>query len=217
MPPAGLSTRPEPVLGLRLCLCGVELLLERVRSTRGLRPALVPVFGGRLCGAGHIHLLVTGQLSIDQDPPGVYHLEWDGNNWSSPLSVYKGSWYPQYPHIVIDRGNQLHATWFIGDSPWEPTTPYQVWYAHGRSQSPAETPVPPPTSTPTPTATPLATATPTATPYPTLAPVGTALPDGLYTESDDLMRLLVGLAPVLILATAIFAVRFGWLRRSSGR
>jgi hypothetical protein len=167
--------------------------------------------------AGHIHLLVVGRLSLDQDPPGVYHLEWDGNNWSSPLPVYIGGWYPQYPHIVIDRGNQLHATWYISADPWSAIIPFQVWYAHGQSQAPAETPVPPPTSTSTPTAIPLATATPTATPYPTLAPGGTALPDGLYTESDDLLRLLIGLAPVLILATAIFAIRFAWRRRSSGR
>ncbi|MDH4136512.1 MAG: exo-alpha-sialidase [Anaerolineae bacterium] len=166
--------------------------------------------------AGHIHLLVTGRLSIAQDPPGVYHLEWDGNNWSSPLVVYKGDWYPMYPHLVIDRGNQLHVTWSISESQ-ETDEPLQAWYAHGQSQAPAETPVPLPTPIPSPMATPLATSTPTATPYPTLAPGGAALPDGLYTENDDLLRLLIGLAPVLILATAILAIRFGWLRRSSGR
>jgi len=165
---------------------------------------------------GHIHLVVVGRLSLEEDRLGVYHLEWDGTSWSPPTPIYWGAGFPEYPKIVISEGNKLHVAWFVRETLWEGGN-YEVWYSSSQSTSPAQTPVPPPTSTPTPTATPLATATPTATPYPTLAPGETALPDGLYTESDDLLRLLVGLAPVLILATAIFAIRFGWLRRSSGR
>jgi hypothetical protein len=165
---------------------------------------------------GHVHLVVVGRLSPEEDRLGVYHLEWDGTSWSPPTAIYRGAGSPEYPRIVISEGNKLHVAWFVRGALWEGGN-YEVWYSSSQSASPAQTPVPPPTSTPTLTATPLATATPTATPYPTLAPGGTALPDGLYTESDDLIKLLVGLAPVLILATAIFAVRFGWLRRSSGR
>jgi hypothetical protein len=165
---------------------------------------------------GHVHLVVVGRLSPEEDRLGVYHLEWDGTSWSPPSAIYRGAGFPEYPKIVISEGNKLHVAWFVREASWEGAN-YEVWYSSSQSASPVQTPVPPPTSTPTPTATPVATATPTATPYPTLAPVGTALPDGLYTESDDLTRLLIGLAPVLILATAIFAVRFGWLRRSSGR
>jgi hypothetical protein len=165
---------------------------------------------------GHVHLVVVGRLSSEEDRLGVYHLEWDGTSWSPPTAIYREAGFPEYPKIVISEGNKLHVAWFVREVSGEGGN-YEVWYSSSQSASPAQTPVPLPTSTPTPTATPLATATPTATPYPTLAPVGTALPDGLYTESDDLIRLLVGLAPVLILAAAIFAVRFGWLRRTSGR
>ena len=165
---------------------------------------------------GHIHLVVVGRLSPEEDRLGVYHLEWDGTSWSPPSAIYWGAGFPEYPKIVISEGNKLHVAWFVREDVWAPGN-REIWYSSSQSASPAQTPVPPPTSTPTPTATPLATATPTATPYPTLAPGGTALPDGLYTESDDLLRLLVGLAPVLVLATAILAIRFGWLRRSSGR
>jgi len=164
---------------------------------------------------GHIHLVVVGRLSPEEDRLGVYHLEWDGASWSPPTAIYWGAGFPEYPKIIISEGNKLHVAWFVRDDPEEGNR--EVWYSSSQSASPAQTPVPPPTSTPTPTATPLATATPTATPYPTLAPVGTALPDGLYTESDELLRLLVGLAPVLILVTAILVIRFVWLRRSSGR
>jgi hypothetical protein len=166
--------------------------------------------------SGHIHLVVVGRLSPEEDRLGVYHLEWNGTSWSPPTAIYRGTGFPEYPKIVISEGNKLHVAWFVRDNLWEVGN-YEIWYSSSQSASPAQTPVPPPTSTSTPTSTPLATATSTATPYPTLAPGETALPDGLYTESDDLFRLLVGLVPVLILAMVIFAIRFGRLRRSSGR
>jgi hypothetical protein len=165
---------------------------------------------------GHVHLVVVGRLSPEEDRLGVYHLEWNGTSWSSPTAIYWGAGFPEYPKIVISEGNKLHVAWFVRETLWEGGK-CEVWYSSSQSASPAQTPVPPPTSTPTPTATPAATATPTATPYPTLAPGATALPDGLYTESDDLLQLLVGLVPVLVLVVAIFAIRFGWRRRSSGR
>ena len=164
---------------------------------------------------GHIHLVMVGRLSPEEDRLGVYHLEWDGTSWSPPTAIYWGAGFPEYPKIVISEGNKLHVAWFVRETLWEGGN-YEVWYSSSQSVSPAQTPVPPPTSTPTPTATPLATATPTATPYPTLAPGGTALPEGLYTESDELLQLLIGIAPVLILAVVILA-KVGWLRRSSGR
>jgi hypothetical protein len=166
---------------------------------------------------GHIHLMVVGRPSPEEDRLGVYHLEWDGTSWSPPTAIYRGAGFPEYPKIVISEGNKLHVAWFVRETIWEGGS-REIWYSNGQSASPAQTPVPPPTSTPTLTATPLATATPTATPYPTLAPgETTALPDGLYTESDELFRLLIGLVPVLILVTAIFAIRFAWIRRSSAR
>ncbi len=166
---------------------------------------------------GHVHLVVVGRLSPEEDRLGVYHLEWDGTSWSPPTAIYRGVDFPEYPKIVISEGNKLHVAWFVREASWEEGN-YEIWYSRGQSASPAQTPVPPPTSTPTPTATPVATATPTATPYPTLAPgETTALPDGLYTESDELLRLLIGLVPVLILVTAICAIRFARMRRSSGR
>ena len=166
---------------------------------------------------GHIHLVVVGRLSPEEDRLGVYHLEWDGTSWSPPTAIYRGAGSPEYTKIVISEGNKLHAAWFVRE-PLSEGGSHDVWYSSGQSASPARTPVPPSTSTPTPTATPLATATPTATPYPTVAPgQTTGLPDGLYTESDELLRLLVGLVPVLILVTAILAIRFAWMRRSSGK
>lgn len=169
---------------------------------------------------GNVHLVVLGRLSPSEESLSVLHLVWNGTTWSSPVRVFTSLDPPEWPRIAIGRGNIIYATWFTRDREHINDTEnaqYQIWCASSQSASPAQTPVPLPTSTPTPTATPLATATPTATPYPTLVPSGTALPDGIYTESDELLRLLIGLAPVLILATAIFAIRSAWLRRSSGK
>lgn len=174
--------------------------------------------------AGHIHLLAGGHSPVTQEalryggpPYALYHLEWDGDSWSYPSPVYKGTWYPEYPHLVIDRGNQLHATWYIREELSEDLTPHQAWYAHGQSQAPEETPIAPPTLTPTPepdvigTATPIPT--PTATPYPKLDSESTGLPEGLYTENDEVLRLMVALSPVAILILVIVAVKLRWFKR----
>lgn len=166
--------------------------------------------------ARHIHLVMVGRLSPEEeDGLGIYHLEWDGTSWSPPTAIYRGTDLPEYPKIVISEGNKLHVAWFVRGTLEGGN--HEVWYSSSRSAAPAQTPVPLPTSTSTPTAIPLMTATPTATPFPTLAPGGTSLPDGLYTENDELFQLLIGLAPVLVLVTAILAIKFGWLRRTSGR
>lgn len=163
--------------------------------------------------AGHIHLLVTGYRSTKRiGPRGVLHLTWDGKGWSTPVPVFEGSWYPEYLHLVIDRGNQLHATWFIRQDPMDNTVPHETWYAHGQSQALAETPAALPTRTPIPP-TPTRSTTATPTPYPTLNPEDTGLPEGLYTESDDVLQLAIALSPAAIVILMILAVKMGWLGR----
>jgi hypothetical protein len=171
--------------------------------------------------AGHIHLVATGHLSTEdaKRPPSLFHFEWDGNDWSSPATLYKGSWYPEFPHLVIAQGNQLHVTWHIRVEPFEFDPPHQVWYAHGQSQAPAEAPIVQPTLTPTlvpsPTPTVLPTLTPRPpTPTPTLDPNLTrvSIPPGItgsiYTDTDDIILLVESLIPaVLIVIVVVFVVR----------
>lgn len=167
--------------------------------------------------AGNLHFVGAVRLSASDLTPGIFHLQWDGERWSAPERISTGPGYPEYPRIVVENGNVLHVVWATREFRGYHPQHIDVWYSTKQLASPAWTPVPTPVPLPTPTLTPLASPVPTVTPYPTLGDVSTGLPTGLYTESDDLFRLLVGLAPVLILATAIFAIRFGWLRRSSGR
>ncbi len=167
--------------------------------------------------AGHIHLLTTGYLAMGQvgeKPPGLYHFEWDGNAWSAPSPIYEGGWYPEYPHLVIDRGNQLHVTWFVRQDLWQSTDYNQVWYAHGQSQAPAETPVVRPTLTPiplTPTSTPTLTPIPgpTTTPTPTLdltiieAPIPPEDIYAIYDKTYDVPLLLISLIPAILIVTVV--------------
>jgi hypothetical protein len=176
--------------------------------------------------AGHIHLLVVGHLSSDpkaEKPPGLYHFEWDGNAWSAPSPLYEESWYPEYPHLVVHRGNQLHATWFVRQAVFDETEPHQIWYAHGQSSAPVETPIPRPTSNPSPTSMPT---TPTPTPVPTLTPRPTPTLDpdlakvsvsseaatSIYTETDELLLLAKSLIPaILIIVVVVVGIRL-WRR-----
>jgi hypothetical protein len=160
---------------------------------------------------GHIHLVMVGRLSPEEDRLGVYHLEWDGTSWSSPTVIYGGVGFPEYPKIVISEGNKLHAAWFVRETLEEGD--YEVWYSSSQSASPVQTPVPLPTSTPMPTATPLVTATPTATPYPTLSVHSTDLPEGLYTESDEVLRLIIALSPVILIVLLVVVIRLGWFSK----
>jgi hypothetical protein len=172
--------------------------------------------------AGNIHLLAGCYIQVEtataQDAsPSLCHLIWDGANWSPPIPVYDGEWYPEYPHLVISRGNQLHATWFVRDYLKDNARPSQVWYAHGQLNVPAETPVPLPTPTSTPTPL-LPTPVPTATPTPFIDPALVNIPAqpestaSIYTENDDVLLLVQSLLPaMLIVALVIVGIRF-WRR-----
>jgi hypothetical protein len=174
--------------------------------------------------AGHIHLLVGGHLSAEQvappfdgPPHGLYHLEWDGSNWFYPVPIYEGNWYSEYPHLVVDQGNQLHATWYIREELWGERTPHQSWYAHGQSQAPAETPAALPTLTPTPEPQDDTTlsliVTPDVLSYPELNSETSGLPEGLYTESDEILRLVIAVSPVILVLLMVMGVKMGWFTK----
>ena len=161
--------------------------------------------------AGHIHLVAVGGEILDA-PLAVYHLEWDGISWSKAETIYAGGGFPEYPKIAISRGNQLHVAWFVREALWEDRT-REIWYSSSQSAAPSQTPVPSPTPTSTPTPAPLPSPTPTITPYPTLGPSSTDLPEGLYTDSDEALRLIIALSPVMLVILLIVVVRLGWFSR----
>jgi hypothetical protein len=165
--------------------------------------------------AGQIHLLVVGREILERGAPlGVYHLVWDGENWSEPTRVFADlESFPEYPRIVVHEGNQLHAAWFTrGGDVWDDEASRRVWYSSSQSSAPHKPVAPLPTLTPilpTPTRMPI----PTATPYPTVSFEDMGLPDGLHTESDDLLRSAIALSPVILVILVVMAVKMGWFRR----
>jgi hypothetical protein len=91
--------------------------------------------------AGNIHLLATGFLLSGDErlgaSPGLFHFEWDGMRWYSPTQVYNGGLIPEYPRLFIERGNRLHATWFVRYDAYADTIPHEVMYTWGLSGAPA--------------------------------------------------------------------------------
>jgi hypothetical protein len=166
--------------------------------------------------AGHIHLISTGYLMASDgkvgDATGLYHFEWDGERWYPPTQIYNGGLIPEYPRLVIDNGNQLHVTWFVRYDAYEQGKPHQVMYTRGQSSAPmAEPPAPvrnqvKPLVAETGGEEPVPAATMTSgltQATATLEPVPVVPGNSLYTEMDEYVILLAGIAPAaLILGVA---------------
>jgi len=165
--------------------------------------------------AGHFHLLVTGYLVASDgrrgDTPGIYHFEWDGQRWYPPTQVYNGGLIPEYPRLVIEQGNKLHATWFVRYSAFNPANPHEIMYAHGIASAP---PIILPTvdlateviSEKEEIATLLHTPTPELLPSPTLDPTGFVSSESLYTEFDEYAIMLLSLLPVSVILGIVIIV-----------
>lgn len=168
--------------------------------------------------AGNVHLLVLGRLESLEEDLALIHLVWDGSAWSAPASIFASSDPPEWPRIGVGVGNQVYATWFTRDKKhiWESERGrYKVWISFYQANAPHQTPLPHPTQTPTAV---LIAQGPTAPPPTPTLPLDIGpgvvklLPD-LYTESDDVARLILAISPAVLILLAIVALRFGWLRR----
>jgi hypothetical protein len=174
--------------------------------------------------AGHLHLVLVGTSPNDQGnnpPTSVYHIEWNGTNWSAPEVIYTDdNDLPEWPRIAVARGNELHLVWFVRDAEHvydSDNARYQIWYAHKLTSAPVISPV-----IPTPTLAPQiqnqASVTPTVTPTPTPVsflnafPVSVEATRSIYTDTDEIMVVIWSLLPPIgLVALIIFVVRF-WRR-----
>jgi len=168
--------------------------------------------------AGHVHLLVLGYLYSAEEDLGLMHLVWNGSEWSAPSRIYASKDPPEWPRIDVGAGNQVYATWFTRDERHVADTDgsrYRVWVSVYQASAPSQTPVPLPTPTPPPAVDALgqAISTPIPTPPPFIDPATSGLPPGLYTESDEIGRLLVALSPVAVILLGVLALRLGRPRR----
>lgn len=155
--------------------------------------------------SGIAHLIASGRALPRQQTPGLYHLTWDGNNWSKPQELYGESSVPEFPSVTLANGNQLHVTFATRDtSPVSGSvlSSYRVWYTTALTNAPAATRVPLPTftSTPTATATPEPTSTATPRPSPTPLPLDeqTASPASNNSSLGSILIVIVPVALILI-------------------
>jgi hypothetical protein len=168
--------------------------------------------------AGHVHLLVLGRLASQEKHLGLIHLVWNGSEWSSPNRIYASSDPPEWPRLDVGAGNQVYATWFTRDERHINDSErgrYKIWVSSYQASAPSQTPVPLPTLTPTPALAALEqpTSTLTTTPTPVIVPDAPGLPPGLYTENDEIARLILALSPIAFIFLIIVALRLGWFRR----
>lgn len=147
---------------------------------------------------GNIHLILVGQPAENNPIPGVYHVVWDGKQWSKPdLIFYRDNFYPEYPKIIISNGNQIHTTWFTREGSLYTLSNREVWYSSSLANAPYVAIQPRQTSTmPLPTVT--KTPRSTATPQPTISSVGIAVTSP--TKEKEYLRIIaIALSPVVLL------------------
>ncbi len=173
-------------------------------------------------GAGNVHLALVARKALDSQTVDVLDVVWDGQNWLTPVAIAEYSKdVPEWPRIVVSKGNQINAVWFVRDEEhiWDSAQGrYRIWYAKGVSAASPQIPQPYPTFTPTvqPTSTvPTRTLEPNATvqTMPTYA-LDSSLraveskpsEDVLYTEQDYLALLGKALLPSLVFLAGAIAI-----------
>lgn len=160
--------------------------------------------------AGNVHLLVLGYLDPLEEQLSLVYTSWNGEQWSEPTRLFTSSDPPEWPRLAVGMGNRLHATWFVRDAAhiWDSERGrYQVWAAQLETSAPRVVPEA--------TLTPLsATSTEALTPVaPSLAETslpaldGSMPPQGIYTDSDDALRIAAALSPVLVLLAGLLVAR----------
>jgi len=157
-------------------------------------------------GAGRMHMLVVGVVGTTGDnEPQLWHLTWDGLNWSAPESLTGPGAAPQSPGLVVERGNRLHAVWMTTETDGDQGARQTIWYTSA--------PVAAPEVAPPPTFTPIPRILPTPTPIPTPVPTPTPLPDESRSqpaiegpprwEGESLEILFIAMAPVLLIVAIV--------------
>jgi len=168
--------------------------------------------------AGHVHLLVLGYLYSVGKELGLIHLVWNGSEWSAPVQIYASIDPPEWPRVDVGAGNIVYATWFTRDARHiydSERGRYKIWVSSYQADAPPQTPVPVPTPAPAVTPDPSEQdgAIPITTPTPVVVPDSPPLPPDIFTETDDIARLMLALSPIAFVVLIIFALRFAKFRR----
>lgn len=182
--------------------------------------------------AGRVHLVMVGRRLLEQPNSELIHLVWNGSGWSAPsvIASYTGDM-PEWPRIAVGLGNQLHVVWFVRDAENlfnSDAGNYQVWYATSTTDSPPIAPVAVP-EIPAPTPDPsagvgeiVAASTPTSQIRPVAVDnaarpqVASALLPNIRSENDEVVLLVLAIAPVATAILAVVGLFSLWRRRRMG-
>jgi hypothetical protein len=176
-----------------------------------------------LDSAGTVHLIAAGTLSEDYPSRGIYHLAWDGSTWSAPTLIYNSEERGEdllvgmYPKIAVSHGNQLHVVWHTHAFLSYLKGRY-IWYSTSQSQAPPQDPpailIPTPMTPSTGISTSVAASNVISVSHPLSSlPFSDFDPSVIYTENDDVLRLLVSLVPFALIIASTLIIHRVWRRR----
>lgn len=159
---------------------------------------------------GIVHLVAAGRRTKDQNPFGIYALEWNGSEWSALQTVYEGDDLAELPSVAIGNGNRLHVAFATRNKNrvgGVPDASFKVLYSTSLIAAQEATSVPIPTATPTPEAS-ATDALTTPTPRPTRTRAPSASQSTAQGDSAPNPQLPIALAvvPVVLLLVVILAM-----------
>ncbi|HAJ37844.1 MAG TPA: hypothetical protein DCL15_19415 [Chloroflexi bacterium] len=203
--------------------------IPNVLGIWGLYQSRLDDYAMAVDSAGRVHLVMVGRRLLEQPNSELLHLIWNGSGWSAPTTIasYAGDM-PEWPRIAVGLGNQLHVVWFVRDAENlfnSDAGNYQVWYATSTTDSPPIAPVPapdipPPTLNPNAAVVSMAAApTPTSQIKPvvvenaTRPKVAPALLPNIQSENDEVLLLVLAIAPVVAAIFGVIGLFILWRRR----
>jgi hypothetical protein len=175
-------------------------------------------FAATADSTGVMHLLAVGRRAKDQIIVGLYHVSWNGENWTAPTTVYQEDQFIELPALAIGNGNRLYATFSTRsriDVAAGPDPSSQVWFSTALTQAPAQTRVPLPTATASPTPEPTATeiVEPTRRPTATREPFLEQPESPTAQQADPQFPLIAAIVPVAALLALVLVVNMILRRR----
>lgn len=93
--------------------------------------------------AGTVHLVAAGRTAKDSHENAIFHVAWNGSEWSRPETIFTSSGAPEWPRIAVSEGNRLNVVWFEREEGkvWDSEKgEYRVWFSRSRSDAPAVAP-----------------------------------------------------------------------------
>lgn len=177
--------------------------------------------------AGTLHMIAVASMAPDLAELALLHFRWEGTAWSQPRVITSSrSDLVEWPDAEIRLGNELHVTYHVRPNALVDendlgtfATMHTMRVLDAPAVAPVALAVSPPVvvpkpPTPLPTPLPTATATPPPEPYVATDTAGPGLPSDIRTENDEVLTIVLAVAPVALLMLIVVTLL---VRRSRAR